>query len=278
MRKAAFLTCLFVLFGMLCGCSVHSRRLQEYFPDPRVRALVRAVEKEDVKEIDRLVTQGINVNARGKDGMTPLIWAIYHLKKASYRALLEHGADPNLQIQSGRHAGGSVMQAAAGLSDSFYLKLALEHGGNPNLVNPYSSYKRTPLFSAIDPFNPHVKENVDMLIKSGANLNTDFNGVTPLMSAVASGRYDIVYLLLQAGADFHLEQKSLVAYIQIRNDDPNNIMTTVWKKKVIEFLNAHGVEVHIKPHTPMCLQHLGNGVNVTAPCEQLKRHRSDPQH
>ncbi len=40
-----------------------------YFEDPQVIALCQAIEASDIKEIDRLVAAGADVNAKGKGNM-----------------------------------------------------------------------------------------------------------------------------------------------------------------------------------------------------------------
>lgn len=280
MRKVTVLICFMVLLGNLSGCSADdaNHQVKEYFSDPQVRALVMAADDGDVKKIDQLVASGVDVNSRGKDGITPLIWAIYHQKKAGYQALLKHGADPNLQVQDGRYKGDSAMETAAQLRDSSYLKLALEHGGNPNLVDSTSSDYYTPLFSAI--FGGR-KENVELLIRNGANIDfkiDGFNDHTPLAFAMGTNEYEIAYMLLQAGANYKLVDQtgpnkghnSFVWDLEHPGSLDSSSDAYKWRAKVIEFMNAHGVKVKSELPKPMCSEDLGNGVNVIAPCDQLK--------
>lgn len=280
MRKVTVLICFMGLLGNLSGCSADNanHQVKEYFSDPQVRALVMAADDGNVKKIDQLVTSGINVNTRGKDGITPLIWTIYHQKKAGYQALLEHGADPNMQVQDGRYKGDSAMETAAQLSDSSYLKFALEHGGNPNLIDTYDDNRFTLLLSAILGGN---ESNVKLLIAAGADVNAVQNTVdseTPLEFAVAAEEYQIAYVLLQAGANYRITDQGgankggnpIVWGLEHGNLDPASDVYQ-WRAKVIEFMNAHGVKVKSELPKPMCSEDLGKGVNVVAPCDQLKK-------
>ena len=71
--------------------STRLSRMLDYFADPGVRALANAAEAGDVKEIDRLVASGVNVNAVGSHGMTPLKWAMIARSHDSFLRLLERG-------------------------------------------------------------------------------------------------------------------------------------------------------------------------------------------
>ncbi|MDR3110936.1 MAG: ankyrin repeat domain-containing protein [Planctomycetaceae bacterium] len=71
-----------VSFAVVNGCSASSSwyskfnwKAEDYFDDPKVIALCRAIEAKDIKKIDRLVANGADVNAKGKGNMTPLLWA-----------------------------------------------------------------------------------------------------------------------------------------------------------------------------------------------------------
>lgn len=161
----------------------HARTVaKELFEDPKVAALATAAAMGDVKEIDRLVAAGVDVNARSKDcTLTPLFFAIIrnqYLSKeqtitAGFRRLLEHGADPNfhlicadIRLPNDRRMtfpGGqprwSIVHLAAGDEwNTEWLEALLKHGANPNLVYPGNSDINgddlcagwSPLFEAIN--------------------------------------------------------------------------------------------------------------------------------
>jgi len=105
---------------------------RDFFTDPNVIALALASERGEVKEIDRLVSLGTDVNARGKDGITPLFLAMWAKNKAGFLRLLERGADPNLQLSGSPGAGSSIMSVSALVeNDSDWLEIVLKHRGNP---------------------------------------------------------------------------------------------------------------------------------------------------
>src|SRR5205809_270336 len=83
-------------FSMM-GSTFHQKcgwKAENYFSDPQVIALCRAIEANDLAEIDRLVAAGADVNAQGKGKMTPLLWAYPDNKIERFKRLLDHGANP----------------------------------------------------------------------------------------------------------------------------------------------------------------------------------------
>src|SRR5438132_2847004 len=101
MRCAALLCAITVLSSIPLGCSqrlpmlnptFHQRagwKAEDFFEDRGVIDLCHAIEANDIAEIDRLVAAGANVNAKGKDNMTPLLWALPDNKLDRFKKLLE---------------------------------------------------------------------------------------------------------------------------------------------------------------------------------------------
>jgi ankyrin repeat protein len=240
------------LMVILCctylGCSRNptAGRAGKYFSDPQMVALAEVVSQGDVQQIDKLVAQGADVNARGKDGLTLLMWALISENKASFKRLLEHGADPNLYI-AGHYLAGfhTVTKATAGIGNSSeWLEMALQHGGDPNLVTSITPKDtETPIFAAIE---SRRKQNLDLLIKAGADLNhQDHRGTTPMVYAAGMMYYDSAYYLLEAGADFRIMERNGfdVACEAVETTvDPRSDLER-WRQKLLNALNAKGVDL-----------------------------------
>jgi ankyrin repeat protein len=99
---------------------------------------------------------------------------------------------------------------------------------------------------------PSGLENVKTLVASGADLNyqDSISGNTPLIQAADLNQFDIVYYLLDRGADYKLKNKfgnTVVFDIEMNNIDPKST-GYAWRQKVIEFLRSKGVSVN--PKTP----------------------------
>ena len=224
------------------GCGKASPK--DFFTDSDVIALAKAAAKGDIETIDRLIEKGVDVNAKGKDNVTPLLFALKGKNKKGFLRLLEHGADPNIQNER----GDSVMSLAClAKDDSDWLKMVLKHKGNPNLVDPVAIIggDETPLFHAVDGRN--IK-NMELLIEAGANLNhQDKSNYTPSMYAAGNRQYKMVYLLLQKGADWRLVNKhgqdlafTCMSYKVMQNDFPEVYR---YQEKVLDFLRQKGVDL-----------------------------------
>jgi len=209
--------------------------LETMFPDEQVRALAKAAGKGRLKTIDKLVNQGVSVNSKGTRNATPLFWAMRNLK--GFEKLLELGADPNVIYDD----GGTIIQWAVRNKDIRLLEIALSYGGNPNLVS--GQFNDTPLHEAA---SPRGKNKAAMLLDAGADINAqNLWGDTPTMTAAGLGQFDLVYQLLERGANFSIVNyngNSLVDSIVSRQPtmDPQNDLTR-WMEKVIEWLNERDV-------------------------------------
>jgi ankyrin repeat protein len=239
-------------------------QLQALFHYPQVVALARAATSGDVDAIDRLLEQGVDINARGYRGITVLLATLEAENKEGFQALLERGADPNLLTSY----GASVVHFAADHPDPWWLEITLRHHGDPNLVNAGSPYvpNQTPLFYAITRSDLSETKavrtaKVRLLIEAGANVNhRDARDVDPLGEAALAihCNYEVVWLLLEAGADFQVRDKdgyNLIDYIQPRNNEKTKAEFTeeelYWFGKVVQFLIDHGVDLeHYVPHAP----------------------------
>jgi ankyrin repeat protein len=213
--------------------------LDVMFSDPSVRLLAKAAGEGKIETIDRLVAEGVNVNSRGTQNVTPLYWALRDYNGFSH--LLSLGADPNVVYGD----GGTVMHWAAQKKDIRFLKTALQYGGNPNLVNQDAS-KQTPIFSALYMGVTHV----DVLLDGGANIDAvDQQGCTPVIYAVNAGWYDLAYELLIRGADYrmpdHQHGGSLLANQVgwIRSTVRPNSKEAERLGRIVNWLEAHGVKV-----------------------------------
>lgn len=223
--------------------------LKTMFPDELVRALADAAGKGKIKKVEELVANGLDVNARGKSNTTSLFWALRKNNIAGFTKLLELGADPNILF-----GNSSVMHWAAQHENITFLQAAIKHGGNPDLAG--RKFSETPLFKTIGFVGDDRKEAMHLLLSTGANINAKtvdnsshmpIGGDTPVMLAASLGRFDIVYELLESGADYSIKNDNgydLVDRVsRKKNTFIPNSPTEKDLNKVISWLFQHGVNI-----------------------------------
>lgn len=188
-----------------------------------------AAKKNDVAEIERLLSEGVPIDARDRTGATALLAAAHDNSIAAARALIEAGADVNAKDE----ISDSPYLYAGARGHLEILKMTLSHGADLASTNRYGGTALIPaserghvetvrtlitagvdvdhinnlgwtaLLEAIilgDGGERHQKI-VDLLIKAKANLNlADKDGVTPLQHARSRGFEEIERLLSAAGA------------------------------------------------------------------------------
>lgn len=204
-------------------------KAEDYFDDPQTQSLCKAIENDDVKEMERLITAGADANSLGKDGMTPLLWAFPDRKLERFECLLKHGADPNVVFESdfgvppsrsfhpyphggqhfedrGCHAGQSVTFLAARSPMLDYLRTVLAHGGDANFVDRKT--RHTPLGLAARANALDGPERVELLVSHNVDLNRycSYTKSYPVLEAVKHSRYATALSLLKHGADPTLYQ------------------------------------------------------------------------
>lgn len=254
--------------ALVAQCAVGAPDPRDYFEADQDVGFAKAVSAGDLEKMSRLIAGGENINLTGSSGVTFLAWSLVNLKKDCFAFLLEHGANPNLQfredgkIRTGdagyadQHLftnGRSVTDMAAQMIDPWYLEQVLKHGGNPNLENPFGGFHETPLLTCLSLYDFRDEkqsrtENVKLLIAAGANVNyRDSVGTPVIVRSAWLVRYDLVYLLLVAGADPTVKNKyglSIITQIQ----KSNRVMLKsglLWqsREKVVALLRAKGLDL-----------------------------------
>lgn len=222
----------------------------EVFSGLPERSLAIAAEKGDADKIRKLISSGLNVNARGLHGLTPLDLAIFNESKKGVLTLLEAGANPNLYSDDG---SAPIHSACYLTKDVYFLKQMLVHGGDANLVRilDKGASDKIGVFPLHDVMraNNNALEKVKILMDHGADLNKSGGyGFLPIESAVNSRQYDVILWLLENEDRFHtLTRHGKILAESIKLD--LNMRASVFferkeiadREKVIEVLKKHGL-------------------------------------
>ncbi|ABE56763.1 hypothetical protein Sden_3488 [Shewanella denitrificans OS217] len=172
--------------------------IETMFANSQLRSLAYAAGKGKMSQIDKLLEQGVDVNAKGTNNATVLFWSMRNKKGFEY--LLKQGANPNVVFGD----GGSVMHWVARKRDCSMLMSALQHGGNPNLKA--GMFGGSPAFETITAGkNDGVPNCLKLLLSKDADIDfQDEQGQSVLLAAADLARFDITLYLLKSGANSKL--------------------------------------------------------------------------
>ena len=234
----------------------HQWKADDYFDDPKVISLCKAMETEDLETIDKLIAEGVDVNAKGKKGMQPILWA-YPAGEKVFEKILAAGGDPNFEGADPDNYGakrgcgfyGVTLLYTATMDYRYepaqknYLALLLRYGADPE------AKKGRAIFTSLG-IRHDNDESIQQFIDAGINLNfTQGNGSYLVTQAVTCCRYKDLMILLEAGAEYRTN--TLVGY-NLHNllyEYPTNPMVKKEERKkakeeydqCIAWLEAHGV-------------------------------------
>jgi len=148
---------------------------------------------EDV--VSFLISRGADINFRGKDGRTPLIWAAGNSLESS-KMLLENGADINAKGNDGMNA---FIQSTFGILSkkvsTDVMDLLLENGADVNsaLISKNAAGWTALLFAAIN----GDTELVEYLILQGAKVNHTSDEGSTALSLAKQEKYEALVKLLK---------------------------------------------------------------------------------
>jgi len=156
-------------------------------------SLVAAAQAGDTAAAVEALKAGADVNERGADGATAIIWAAYNGDLELVKRLIAAGADVDARNDFGAFALSEA--AIAGTTPIISALLAggaAVDGTNPEGETALMEVART----------GHV-EAAKILVKAGANVNAKelWGGQSPLMWAAAQSQPEMIKLLLASGAD-----------------------------------------------------------------------------
>jgi uncharacterized protein len=190
-------------------------------------ALMAAARSGSADAVALLLGHDASVNARDKSTeQTALMWAARSNHPAAAQVLLEHGADVNAHTRTGQAPARRLPLDGGGPGGGSH-GLGIVRGGWPER----GAQDSTPgamtalLYAARDGRLDSAKLFVNG--SSGANRadvnQTEANGVTPLLIAIANGNFDVARFLLDHGAAVNTAdwwgRTPLWATVEVRNLD-----------------------------------------------------------
>lgn len=233
-----------IMLTITVGCKanlVGGMTLNEAF-SPEVGQFVDAVIDSDYQRAHKLLKAGVDINAVGKEGITPLFWLIAEEHADDLTAIeymLKNGADPNYQDPKRKI---SAMWGASGGNKPEFLKLLIRYGGD---VNQIGRDDKSMLMVAS---SQGQLENIQILLDNGADMVWDNRfGRSAASACLTQGRFDLTVFFLEQGFDGDLQ--TLAAYVEGR---VANEEMQPYKEKAIDMLKARGAEfpasLYLKQH------------------------------
>jgi len=201
-----------------------------------VEHLISAARAGYTRLVELLITQGIDVNARGKDGSMALHAAVGRWQKEVAKLLLAKGADVNAETLSRWGvSGSSTLHVAATRGSRDLAALLIDGGAN---LNAKDSDGRTPLHVAAADGHYEVAR---LLVEKGSDVNAeDSDGDTPLYAAVLAGDSHTAEQLINAGADAKVKNRQGQTLLHTAILSPNSSVYS----DTIALLIAGGADVN----------------------------------
>lgn len=215
----------------------------------KTRDLALAAQRGNAEKIDRLVKEGVNVNAIGKRGTTPLMWVVALENEKGMRLLLKKGANPNyIPPKGSEFYSSSVTYLLSESNKSNLLKIVLDNGGDPNARNPYENNKTALMVAA----ESGKLANLKLLLAHGGVVNArDSKGMSALFLAVETGHFEVAYYLLAHGADYRisgityasLNKSTLLEEVSESQNWLFDENGTYWRSKVFDWFKKRNIEI-----------------------------------
>jgi|GEM_PF-4255434 len=171
---------------------------------PNNKKLLNAVKKNNFNKIEKLLDNGININAQDKSGKSALLIACLRGYTDIAELLLKKGANINFRDNQ----GNTALIIASENGNNEIIKLLINNKINIDSKNFNSD---NALHKAV--LNGHL-DTVKILINNNADINIKNKyGNTPLILCIDNDRFDILKLLIENKADIFLRNnKNLTAY------------------------------------------------------------------
>jgi ankyrin repeat protein len=247
-----------ILVALLFGCNaVHAMDGEQPAP---IQNLFEAIKNENIPVVQSMIKQdpelistyGTEMGIFGLAGVPPLHIAAARGCDKSMKVLLDHKADPNIQVD--HMACNSPLHC---VTTAIGARLLIKKGG---LVDKCNKNGETPLHIVLFDVNPRLqcKEKrlsvAQVLVHWGASINKKCHGMTYLHRAIQNKQEHILDFLLGNRADIHMQKDWI-------NTTPIEEIADNWNEPdVLKILQKHGIFLFpkIKPQMLFSLPEVRN--------------------
>ena len=193
-------------------------------------AILAALKQGDLQNVVNLIQQGLNLDTKDENGVTPLQYSIENGHTNIVKLLLVYGADPNIENCAADNEEDNMATA-----NNKY-KYTDENQIIEQIIDEIKNLKSTTAMHTAIKRND--LESLKLLLEYGADPNVlDLGNCTPLHWAATKGNLAAVKILLDAKIDPNLQDlaKSTALHEAVRKKN----------KKIIEILIKNGADPNL---------------------------------
>jgi ankyrin repeat protein len=200
--------------------------------------LLLAIRNGDMEEVNDLLNEGVDVNAKDFKGYSALPVAAFNNNMEMVRLLLDKGVDVNGKGYKGCTA---LFEALINNSNFEMAKLLLDKGAD---INARTVDGNSVLIHAV---SKNKQKTAGFLLGRGANPDLRGNSVSPLTLAVARYNLKIIKRLLDNGADINLRDKEgMTPLLQALATRPSGAGTYKTQRDMVELFIKKGADVNVR--------------------------------
>ncbi|EAX91611.1 ankyrin repeat protein, putative [Trichomonas vaginalis G3] len=179
--------------------------------------------------LEYFISNGADINAKDRIGLTPLHSAAKNNSKETAEILISNGADINAKDRIGL----TPLHYAAKYNNKEIAEILISNGADINAKDEDGS---TPLhYAAMN----NSKETAEILISNGADINAkDIIGLTPLHYAAMNNSKETAEILISNGAD--INAKDIIGLTPLHYAAMND------NKETAEVLISNGADINAK--------------------------------
>ncbi|KAI5492167.1 spectrin binding [Trichomonas vaginalis G3] len=208
--------------------------------------------------LEYFISNGADINAKGKYGCTPLHYAARYNSKETAEIFISNGADINAK---GKY-GCTPLHWAARDNSKETAEILISNGAD---INAKDKDEWTPLHWAA---SANSKETAEILISNGADINAkDKDEATPLHWAARDNSKETAEILISNGADINAKDKDEWTPLHYAARDNS--------KETAEILISNGADINAKDKDEWTLLHYAASANSKETAEILISNGAD---
>jgi ankyrin repeat protein len=202
--------------------------------------LISAILYKDIAEVEKVLTEGVDINQQDGNGYTSLIWACSFSSDENYREkaklLISKSSDVKIQANDGNAA---IIEAAGNSREIF--DMLLDKGAEINVkkedgTGAYYNCMVHMLLYGKEITDKDI-ELAQLLLANGANVDEapvsgDLQGFTPLIFAARGNKIDVVNFLIENGANVNAKN--------VNDETPLSLAEEAGNTEIVKILKAKG--------------------------------------